>query len=241
MARGGRSTRCRSLEKIGRSVDEMCVPHHIGSTDGGEEWLEGALRTILQVFAKQAGSGPPEGPRSPPEPADRAPEADTQEPETPPREKTRALLRLGTPLAAMLLTLAAPLAWLLVERLPRLQPIVVVLVIFFAVLGLSVLLQLDVRPLLLGAVPVEAHSRPGRRDRAAPAATGLTDGVLSPLDDGLGDPEELLRDRGGLPERVLLADDLLGPQADSRASGFLMWILHDNRSSIRSGLSSPCC
>ncbi len=94
------------------------------------------------MFAKQAGSGPPDGRRLPPEPADKVPEADSQEPETPHRANTRALLRLGTPLAAMLLTLAAPLAWLLVERLPRLQPIVVVLVIFFAVLGLSVLLQL---------------------------------------------------------------------------------------------------
>jgi hypothetical protein len=42
----------------------------------------------------------------------------------------------------MVLTLASALAKLLIERLPRLQPIAVVLVAFFAVLGLSSLLQL---------------------------------------------------------------------------------------------------
>ena len=57
------------------------------------------------------------------------------------RARTRELLRLATPVAAMVLTLASALAKLLLERLPRLQPIVVVLVVFCAVLGLSALLQ----------------------------------------------------------------------------------------------------
>ncbi len=94
------------------------------------------------MLAKKAGSDPLEGRRSPPEPAERRPEGGEPGPESRHRARTRALLRLGTPLAAMLLTLFSPLARLLVERLPRLQPIALVLVTFFAVLGLSVLLQL---------------------------------------------------------------------------------------------------
>jgi hypothetical protein len=102
----------------------------------------GGAEEDLAMPAKKAGSDPLEGRRSPPEPAERRPEADEPGPENRHRARTRALLRLGTPLAAMLLTLFSPLARLLVERLPRLQPIALVLVIFFAVLGLSVLLQL---------------------------------------------------------------------------------------------------
>ena len=91
---------------------------------------------------RKGGSDIGEGRRSPAESPETGPDSAPQGPDTPPRARTRALLRLGTPLAAMLLTLASPLARLLVERLPKLQPIVVVLLIFVAVLGFSVLLQL---------------------------------------------------------------------------------------------------
>lgn len=56
--------------------------------------------------------------------------------------RTRQVLELATPLAAMVMTLGSALVKLLVERLPTLQPIGVVLVVFFAVLSLSALLQL---------------------------------------------------------------------------------------------------
>jgi hypothetical protein len=58
------------------------------------------------------------------------------------RARTRRMLKIGTPLVAMLLTLGSATAKLLIEWLPTLQPIAVVLVVFFAVLGPSALLQL---------------------------------------------------------------------------------------------------
>lgn len=58
------------------------------------------------------------------------------------RARTRKLLKLWTPLAATLLTLASALAKLAIERLPKLQPVVVVLMGFFVFLALSALLQL---------------------------------------------------------------------------------------------------
>lgn len=70
------------------------------------------------------------------------PEADRETVEGDRRTRTRRWLNLATPLAAMLLTLLSALAKLLIGRLPTLQPIVIVLLVFFVVLGVSALLQL---------------------------------------------------------------------------------------------------
>lgn len=94
------------------------------------------------MVARKGGSQGTDGHGSSADASAGGPDSGPLEPETSRRARSRALLTVGTPLAAMLLTLASPLARLLVERLPKLQPIVVVLVIFFAVLGLSGLLQL---------------------------------------------------------------------------------------------------
>jgi hypothetical protein len=90
---------------------------------------------MVAMLPRAEGADPSEEPRPPRE-------ADPREPEADGRAKTRELLKLATPLGAMVLTLASAAAKLLVERLPTWQPIVVVLVVFFAVLGLSVMLQL---------------------------------------------------------------------------------------------------
>ncbi len=68
-------------------------------------------------------------------------------------------------------------------------------------------------PLLLGAVPVRPQPYRGRPERAADAARRLADGLLPAVDDGFGCHARLLPDRGRVPERVLLADALLRPQA----------------------------
>ena len=83
---------------------------------------------------------------STPNPKPRAgPEEHAAEPSVPAsgrRARTRRVLKFWTPLVAMLLTLGSATAKLLIEWLPTLQPIAVVLVVFFAVLGPSALLQL---------------------------------------------------------------------------------------------------
>ncbi len=56
--------------------------------------------------------------------------------------RTREVLELATPLVAMLMTLGSALLKLAVERLPTLEPIGVVLVVFFAFLTVSALVQL---------------------------------------------------------------------------------------------------
>lgn len=56
--------------------------------------------------------------------------------------RAKTLLKLATPLAAMVVTLAAALTKTLIQWLPRLQPIVLVLVFFFGLLGVLGLLQL---------------------------------------------------------------------------------------------------
>jgi hypothetical protein len=75
----------------------------------------------------------------PPDGEDLGPERASEEDR---RARTRRLLKIATPAAAALLTLASALAKLLIERLPRLQPVVIVLVAFFIFLSLSALLQL---------------------------------------------------------------------------------------------------
>ncbi len=83
----------------------------------------------------------------PPEGGDGKPESEpegkrSREPER--YEKTRQLLALATPLAALVMTVGSALVKLLVEKLPtlQLQPIVVTLLGFLAFLSLSALLQL---------------------------------------------------------------------------------------------------
>ena len=71
-------------------------------------------------------------PASEPEPA----------PETGRLTRTREVLELATPLVAVLVTLGSALLKLAVERLPTLEPIGVVLVVFLAFLAVSALVQL---------------------------------------------------------------------------------------------------
>jgi hypothetical protein len=66
----------------------------------------------------------------------------TKTPERDRPSRTRQWLELATALAALLMTVGSALVKLLVERLPTLQPIVVVLMVFFVFLSLSALLQL---------------------------------------------------------------------------------------------------
>ena len=56
--------------------------------------------------------------------------------------RTREMLELATPLVAVLMTLGSALLKLAVERLPTLQPIGVVLVVFFVFLSVSAVVQL---------------------------------------------------------------------------------------------------
>jgi hypothetical protein len=56
--------------------------------------------------------------------------------------RTREMLELATPLVAVLLTLGSALLKLAVERLPTLQPIGVVLVVFLVFLSVSAIVQL---------------------------------------------------------------------------------------------------
>jgi len=76
---------------------------------------------------------------------DEEPEHDTEE--EPRRERgrlarTREVLELATPLVAVLMTLGSALLKLVVERLPTLQPIGVVLVVFLVFLSVSAIVQL---------------------------------------------------------------------------------------------------
>jgi len=88
------------------------------------------------------------GESSPPREREREPEDERQDGEEKEKEdperltRPRQLLELGTALAAMVMTLGSALGKLLVQRLPTLEPFGVVLVVFFAFLSLSVLLQL---------------------------------------------------------------------------------------------------
>jgi hypothetical protein len=92
---------------------------------------------------------------SPREPEDREGESEDQEgdPEEGAQNKedgknperltrARQVLELATAIAAMVMTLGSALGKLLFERLPKLEPFGVVLVVFFAFLSLSALLQL---------------------------------------------------------------------------------------------------
>ena len=63
-------------------------------------------------------------------------------PETGRLTRTREVLELATPLVAVLVTLGSALLKLAVERLPTLEPIGVVLVVFLAFLAVSALAQL---------------------------------------------------------------------------------------------------
>lgn len=75
---------------------------------------------------------------------DDEPEDDAEEPR-PERgrlARTRDALELATPLVAVLMTLGSALLKLVVERLPTLQPIGVVLVVFLVFLSVSAILQL---------------------------------------------------------------------------------------------------
>ena len=56
--------------------------------------------------------------------------------------RTREVLELATPLVAVLMTLGSALLKLVVERLPTLQPIGVVLVVFLVFLSVSAIVQL---------------------------------------------------------------------------------------------------
>jgi hypothetical protein len=75
---------------------------------------------------------------------DDEPEDDAEEPR-PERgrlARTRDALELATPLVAVLMTLGSALLKLAVERLPTLQPIGVVLVVFLVFLSVSAIVQL---------------------------------------------------------------------------------------------------
>jgi magnesium-transporting ATPase (P-type) len=87
------------------------------------------------------------GPSVPPDGQDGEPESErgkkrSREPDR--FARTRQLLALATPLAALVMTVGSALVKLLVEKLPtlQLQPIAVALVVFFAFLSFSALLQL---------------------------------------------------------------------------------------------------
>ena len=85
------------------------------------------------------------GEARPPEGADEAPEekgARETKPERGRLARTGEMLELATPLVAVLMTLGSALLKLAVERLPTLQPIGVVLVVFLVFLGVSALVQL---------------------------------------------------------------------------------------------------
>ena len=55
---------------------------------------------------------------------------------------TLDVLKLSTSIVALALTIISAVSGLVVERLPTLQPIVIVLLLFFLVLGIAALLQL---------------------------------------------------------------------------------------------------
>ena len=74
------------------------------------------------------------------EPEDDA--ADEPRPERGRMARTREVLELATPLVAVLMTLGSALLKLAVERLPTLQPIGVVLVVFLVFLSVSAIVQL---------------------------------------------------------------------------------------------------
>ena len=73
---------------------------------------------------------------------DEAPQAEETKPERGRLARTREMLELAAPLVAVLMTLGSALLKLAVERLPTLQPIGVVLVVFLVFLSLSALVQL---------------------------------------------------------------------------------------------------